>query len=114
MEWGKTITEKDHAFKREEMDEYRKWLDANGYEWEDPKLSLGYIKIGQIDITKTFGDANFQEIYQTMNSNLNIKSIKIKSDQIIECAYPYSLDDPDWKEIQLEGLKSGYKSRGLR
>jgi len=114
VEWGKTITEKDHAFKREEMDEYRKWLDANGYEWEDPKLSLGYIKIGQIDITKTFGDANFQEIYQTMNSNLNIKSIKIKSDQIIECAYPYSLDDPDWKQIQLEGLKSGYKSRGLR
>jgi hypothetical protein len=39
VEWGKTITEKD-AFKKEEMDEYRSWLQNNGFDWEDLKLSL--------------------------------------------------------------------------
>jgi len=107
VEWGKTITEKDHGFKKDEMDRYRKWLDTNGYDWEDPKLSLGYIKIGQIDLVNTFGGANFQEIYQIMNSNLNISSIKIVSEKSTECEYPYSLDDANWKNMQLEGLKNG-------
>jgi len=29
VEWGQTITEKDHYFKKEEMDEYRAWLKDN-------------------------------------------------------------------------------------
>ena len=114
VEWGKTITEKDQ-FKKEEMDEYRSWLKDNGFDWEDPKLSLGYIKIGQVDLQRTFGtDASIHKIHKVMSSNLNITSIRTIYGPSVETDYPYTLDGDDWKQIQMEGLKSGYESRGVR
>jgi len=115
VEWGQTITEKDHHFKKEEIDDYRSWLNDNGYDWEDPKLSLGYIKIGQVDLQRTFGaGATFEQIYEAMSDNLNITSIKTMSNRTIECAYPYTLDSDDWRQIQMEGLRRGYESRSMR
>ena len=114
VEWGQTITEEKHDFKKEEMDEYRAWLKENNYDWNDPRLSLGYIKIGQIDIQRTFGtNASIQDIHQTMNNNLNITSIKTITGPTTECEYPYALDSEDWKQIQIKGLRQGYESRSV-
>ena len=114
IEWGRTITERNNDFKKWEMDGFRRWLKENRFDWEDPKLSLGYIKIGQVDLDKSFGDSSsFEEIYKTMSKNLNIKKIK-NLDSAVACEYPYSLDSDDWKQIQIEGLENGYKSRSLR
>ena len=115
VEWGQTITEEQHDFKKQEMNDYRKWLEANGYDWEDSKLSLGYIKIGQVDLQRTFGtDASIHKIHKVMTDNLNITSIRTITGPSVECDYPYTLDDVDWKQIQMKGLKQGYESRSLR
>ena len=92
------------------MDKFKSWLEDNNYDWQDPKLSLGYIKLGQIDLNKTFGNTNFLEIYNTMLDNLNINSIKTS----IKCEYPYTLDSENWKKIQMDNLREGYESRNLR
>ena len=114
VEWGQTITEQ-HDFKKEEMDEYRAWLKENNYDWQDPKLSLGYIKIGQVDLQRTFGtDASIHTIHKVMNDNLDISSIRTITGPSIECDYPYTLESDDWKQIQMEGLKRGYESRSMR
>ncbi len=114
VEWGKTITEKD-VFKKKEMEEYRQWLKDNGYDWRDPKLSLGYIKIGQIDLQRTFGtNASVENIHKVMNDNLNITSIRTMTGPSVECDYHYTLESEDWKQIQMEGLKKGYESRSMR
>jgi hypothetical protein len=115
IEWGDTITEKTHKFKKQEMDKYRAWLKDNNYDWENPKLSLGYIKIGQVDLQRTFGSsATFKEIYETMTRNLNITNIKTMSNRTIECEYPYTLDSDDWQQIQMESLRQSYESRSMR
>jgi hypothetical protein len=115
VEWGQTITEHTYEFKKKEMDEYREWLKENNYDWEDPKLSLGYIKIGQVDLQRTFGSsATFKEIYETMTRNLNITNIKTMSNRTIECEYPYTLDSDDWQQIQMESLRKSYESRSMR
>ena len=114
IEWGQTITEQDN-FKKEEMNEYRMWLRDNGYDWEDSKLSLGYIKIGQVDLQRTFGtDASLQKIHTVMNKNLDITSIRTITGPSVECDYAYSLESNDWKQIQIEGLKKGYESHSMR
>ncbi len=114
VEWGKTITEKDD-FKKKEMDEYRQWLKDNKFDWEDPKLSLGYIKIGQVDLQRTFGTgASVQEIHKVMNNNLNITSIRTIAGPSVETDYAYTLESDDWKQIQMEGLRQGYESRSVR
>ena len=114
IEWGDTITEETHDFKKEEMDGYRAWLKENNYDWEDPKLSLGYIKIGQIDLETSFQNRPFLGIYDVMKNNLNIKNITIRSKELYENDFPYTLESKDWKQIQMEGLKRGYESRSMR
>ena len=114
VEWGDTITEQTHDFKKIEMDEYRKWLSDNNFDWNDPKLSLGYIKIGQVDMKLAFQNRPFMEVYNKLKTNLNIKSMHIVGMQTFENNFPYSLDSDDWKKIQIEGLKKGYESRSLR
>jgi hypothetical protein len=114
IEWGDTITEDTHPFKKKEMEEFRKWLKENNYDWEDPKLALGYIKIGQIDMKLAFQNKPFTEVYNIMKNNLNIKSIHTIGSKSWENEYPYTLESDDWKQIQIEGLKKGYESRSMR
>ena len=109
IEWGQTIDEDTFDWKQAEMDDYRAWLKDNNYDWEDPKLSLGYIKIGQVDIESTFGGATFKEIYESMIHNLDIKKISVIGSAITECEYPYTLDSSDWQDIQKKAMEPGYK-----
>ena len=115
IEWGQTIDEDTFDWKQKEMDEYRSWLILNGYEWDDPKLALGYIKLGQVNLKKSFGTSpTFKEVHATLSQNLNITSIKTIASQTFECDYPYTLDSEDWQQIQIESLGKGYESRNLR
>jgi hypothetical protein len=115
IEWGQTIDEDTFDWKQEEMDGYRAWLKLNGYDWEDPKLALGYIKIGQVDLQRTFGtDATFKEVHDALSNNLNITSIKTIASRTFECDYPYTLDSEDWQQMQMESLRQGYESRSMR
>ena len=114
IEWGQTITEKNHEFKFEEMEPFRHWLKENGYDWDDPKLSLGYIKLGQVNLLDTFGTEDVIKIHDTMNKNLNIQSIEINGDENVACSYPYRLGDDAWRQMQLAHLKEGYESRNMR
>ena len=114
IEWGDTITEETHAFKKKEIEEFKKWLKENNYNWDDPILSLGYIKLGQVDLKRSFGTENFKEIYNTLSNNLNITKIEVFDGQTTNSDYSYSLDSPDWQQIQIDGLKKGYESHSLR
>jgi hypothetical protein len=105
IEWGQSITEDLDDFKKNEMEPYRKWLKHNGYDWEDPKLALGYIKLGQVDLQKSFGSTKFQDVYNCLKDNLDI--VKITAGDV-HCDYNYSLDSEDWKKIQMQELTKGY------
>ena len=115
IEWGDTITEDTHVFKKGEMQGFRSWLKENNYDWEDPKLSLGYIKIGQVDLKTSFQKKNkFTDIYEEMKNNLNIRNITVTDKENVSNDFPYTLESSDWKQIQLKELKRGYESRSMR
>ena len=54
------------------------------------------------------------EIYESMKNNLNISRIQISGDENIATDFPYTLESDNWKQIQMEGLESGNKSRSVR
>ena len=114
IEWGDSIIEATHDFKKQEIEGFRTWLKENNYDWEDPKLALGYIKIGQVDLETSFQNRPFKLIYETMKNNLNIKNITIRGVGIHQNDFPYTLESDDWKQIQMEGLRKGYESRSMR
>ena len=114
IEWGQTINENTFDWKKEEMDQFRSWLKNNNHDWNDPKLALGYIKLGQVDLKRSFGTENFIEIYNKLSNNLNITKIEIIEAKTTDCEYSYSLESPDWKQIQINAMKAGYESYSMR
>ena len=114
IEWGDTITEDKFEWKKREMKEFKKWLKDNEYDPDDPKLALGYIKIGQIDMKLAFQNKPFLEVYNEMKDNLNINSIHVIGSRSWENEFPYTLENDSWKQIQIEGLKQGYESYSMR
>ena len=115
VEWGQTVKEDTCDWHKDEINNYKQWLAENNYDWEDPKLSLGYIKIGQIDLQRTFGtDASIHDIHKVMNNNLDITSIRTIYGTSIEADYPYTLESDFWKKMQMNTLRQGYESRSMR
>ena len=114
IEWGQTINENTFDWKKEEMDQFRSWLKNNNHDWNDPKLALVYIKLGQVDLKRSFGTENFLEIYNKLSNNLNITKIEIIEAKTTDCEYSYSLESSDWKQIQINAMKAGYESYSMR
>ena len=114
IEWGQSIHEGNAEWHKKEMQGFKSWLKGNNFDWEDPKLSLGYIKLGQVNLQSSFQDTSFIKIYDTLKDNLNISNIQIIGNENYKNNFPYTLDSEDWKQIQMEGLKEGYESRSMR
>jgi hypothetical protein len=114
IEWGQSIHEGNAEWHKKEMQGFKSWLKGNNFDWEDPKLSLGYIKLGQVNLQSSFQDTSFIKIYDTLKDNLNISNIQIIGNENYKNNFPYTLDSEDWKQIQMEGLRKGYESRSMR
>jgi hypothetical protein len=109
VEWGRDINEENHEWHRKEQEEFRAWLPRNGFDWGDSKLSLGYIKIGQVNTQKSFGTEDFFEIIDKMSNYLNIDEIKVKEkDSLTSRKFPYVWSDTNYKQMQIDFLKPGY------
>jgi hypothetical protein len=105
VEWGRDVTEKNHEWHRNEQIQFRKWLSRNRFDWDDPKLSLGYIKLGQVNLEKSFGTTDFFTIVDTLSQHLDIYKIKIDD---VEQTYNYVWSDDNYKQMQIDFLKPGY------
>ena len=105
VEWGRDINESNHEWHRKEQEEFRAWLDRNGFDRKDTKLSLGYIKLGQVNIKKSFGGADFFDIIKTISDHLDIYQIKIND---VIGTYDYVWSDDNYKQMQIDFLRPGY------
>ena len=83
----------------------------NNKDPKDPELSLGYLPLGQIDLTASFGTTDYQKIWDILGSHLDIHSIEING---VTCKYDYCWSDSDYKQMQIDIMKPGYdySSRG--
>lgn len=105
VEWGNSVTEDNHEWHREEQKKFREWLNNNNFDTSDPKLSLGYIKLGQVNLQKSFGTDNFFDILDIMSDHLDIYKIKIGD---VEQIYDYVWSDDNYKQMQIDFLRPGY------
>ena len=74
-------------------------------DYNDPKLSLGYIKIGQVNLAKSFGTADFAEILKKLSAHLDIYQIHADG---VTGTYDYVWNDDNYKKMQIDFLKPGY------
>ena len=102
IEWANNTAGKD--FMQKELAAFREWLVNNGFDPEDPALTIGHPQIGQVDLYRTFGTDSWEKIWPMLSQHLDVYSI---STSTAYAEYLYNWDDPDYIQQQIDALKKG-------
>jgi hypothetical protein len=81
---------------------FRTWLINNGFDLDDKSLTIGHPQVGQVNLTKTFGTENYANIWQQLNTRLNVTAIRTSDAQ---AEYSYNWDDADYMQQQIIKLQ---------
>ena len=87
-----------------QLKEFRAWLITNGFDPEDKSLTIGHPKVGQVDLKRSFGTEDYLAIWAELNTRLDVTGIRTSTSQ---AEYPYSWQDPDYQEQQIQRLEKG-------
>jgi hypothetical protein len=82
--------------------EFRTWLTNNGFDPEDKSLTIGHPQVAQVNLSKTFGTLDYNQIWQQIAARLDVYKIRTSD---AEATYEYSWSDPDYAEQQIRRLK---------
>jgi len=107
IEWGQSVCYGVHRWHTDKIDAFNAWLVREGFDPKDPKLSLGYLEIGHVDLERSFGTHDMFKIWEIMNRYLDIYSLTVGDATAV---YDYNWADPDHEQRQLERLMPGYLS----
>lgn len=99
IEWAQET--RGYQFFDEKIEKFRQWLIANGFDPEDPNLTLGHPQVGQVDLQASFGSSNFNDVWIKLNGYLDVYSVST-NDAYFE--YPYHWSDDNYMQQQVEKL----------
>jgi hypothetical protein len=106
VEWAKSVGRGGETpWHDVEQEEFNAWLIQNNIDNTNPKLSLGYLPLGQVCLLESFGTTDEQTIWNTLEQYLDIYCIEVDG---VQCKYDYVWSDPDYKQMQIDVLKPGY------
>lgn len=112
IEWANDVVYGGaHHWHNQQQDNFRLWLKNNNRDPLDPKLSLGYLPIGQVDLLGSFGTTNYQTIWDILGTHLDIYRIEVED---VSQTFDYCWRDSNYKDLQINMMKPGYdySSRG--
>jgi hypothetical protein len=100
IEWANNPGE--FEFQKKQLQDFRSWLKANGFDPEDSKLTIGHPMIGQVDLTRSFGTENYVDIWNQLNHHLDV--VRITTGQTM-VEYLYHWSDNDYIQRQVNVIK---------
>jgi hypothetical protein len=103
IEWARDVVRGGpHPWHDQEQSQFEAWLNENNLSIDDPRLSLGYLKIGQVDLESSFGTVDPETIWKQLGQHLDIYKIEVGD---VVGVFDYAWSDPDHEQRQLENLK---------
>lgn len=85
----------------QQLADFREWLINNGFDPEDPSLTIGHPQVGQVDLLRSFGTEDYREIWAQLNTHLNVTAVETTD----ACAkYVYNWSDADYIDRQIQIL----------
>lgn len=95
----------NYHWQKIKLQEFREWLVANNFDPEDKTLTIGHPQVGQVDLVRSFGSDNYQDIWAQVGSHLNVYSIETGD---AKATYTYNWSDLDYIDQQVKII---YKNR---
>ena len=86
----------------QQLAEFRTWLERNGFNPDEPSLTIGHPQVGQVDLSRSFGTQSYKQIWDQLSTKLDVYKIRTSS---TEATYNYNWSDPDYMEQQIKVLK---------
>ena len=107
VEWGKDVQESDEyaTWHMEEQKEFHTWLRRNGFDPDDPKLSLGFIKLAQCNLKRSFGSDDPQVVWSILSNYQDVYQIEIDG---VVGTFDYTWSQPGYKQMQINKMIPGY------
>lgn len=106
IEWGNSVyLGGPFPWHNKEQQSFIEWLIENDVDPQDPKLGLGYLPIGQIDLSEFCVNGDPVKIREILGRYLDIYKIQAGN---ITNIFDYCWANADHKEQQIEKMKPGY------
>lgn len=96
IEWGRSTLKE--PFMKNNLERFRTWLVANNFDPNDPSLTIGHPKIGQVDFVSSFKSYDFAKVINTLSEHLDVYSIKTSD---AYCEYDYTWHDSKRLQVPL-------------
>ena len=87
-----------YPFMQKRLKEFRAWLISNGFDPEDPTLTLGHPQVGAVDLELSFGTQDYQHIWRVLGDHLDVVEIQTSD---ARATYDYHWIDPDYAQRQI-------------
>jgi hypothetical protein len=85
-------------WQQKNLEDFRIWLENNGFDPEDKTLTIGHPQVGQVDLLRSFGTEDYRNIWARLNTQLNVSAIRTSTANV---EYPYRWSDSDYMERQI-------------
>jgi hypothetical protein len=85
-----------------QLAEFREWLERNGFNPTEPSLTIGHPQVGSVDLSRSFGTEDWENIYQQLSQHQDVYKIHTST---TSATYEYRWSDPDYAEQQIKALK---------
>jgi hypothetical protein len=102
IEWGVNPAGRDWQVRK--LAEFRSWLRDNGFDPEDPALTIGHPQVAQIDLHSSFGTQDYLSVWQQLYKYLDVYSIRT-SDAV--ATYDYHWSDSNFTASQVAIIEQG-------
>ena len=100
IEWGRDPSKRDWQIRQ--LAEFRAWLERNGFEPTDSSLTIGHPQVGSVDLQRSFGTEDWNNIYSQLSQHQDVYKICTST---ARATYEYHWSDPDYTEQQIRSMK---------
>lgn len=96
IEWARNPGEFD--WMQTKLSDFRAWLIANNFNPDDKSLTIGHPQVAQVNLIKSFGTEDYQQIWNALSNHLDVYSIKTSTATAV---YDYHWSDADFINKQV-------------
>jgi hypothetical protein len=100
IEWANNPSQ--FPWQKQQLAEFRIWLERNGFDPEDKTLTIGHPQVGQVNLKRSFASEDYQVVWNKLNTHLNVQAIRTSR---VQAQYSYSWTDADYMQQQIRNLK---------
>lgn len=90
-----------YHWQKQRVADFKTWLLANGFDPEDKKLTIGHPQVGQVDLHRSFGTDDYNQVWAMLGRHLDVYAIQTSTEHAV---YDYRWSDSDYVQQQVKYL----------